>query len=173
MSNILQRYFIAILCDRERRNHFFGVFPLKFQEFFDVEDSFVILAFMQHFLKFEYYNIQMAAVSCLTKIFNKEWLQLNEDQISCLSVQKTHVKLEKELKIDELSVVKVNDNDRKACIASVRIQLYCSIIGVCYPLREEIWFNLIEFCGQQLELNDCNAFFSSFFSSFANIVLWN
>lgn len=116
---------------------------------------------MQNFLKSDYYNIQVAAVSCLTKIFNKEWLQLNEDQISCLSVQKIHVKLEEELKttiLDGLSVKEMNDNDRRACIASVRVQLYCSIIGVCYSLREDNWFNLIEFCNQQLELNDGNEF---------------
>lgn len=74
--------------------------------------------------------------------------------MSCLKVQKFHEDLEESLEIGRLSVDKENDSDRKACIVAVRLQLYCSIIGMCYPLRKKMWFNLIEFCSQQLQLNE-------------------
>lgn len=111
---------------------------------------------MMHFLHSECYNIQLATVSCLTNIFNKKWLNYNEDEVSCLKIQQFHVDLEKNLKIGELTVAQQNDNDRKTCIASVRMQIYCSLIGICYPLRKITWFGLIEFCRQQLELNEGN-----------------
>lgn len=152
------------------------------QEFFgnDDEDFFKIIACMKYFLKSDYFAIQLAAVKCLTNIFNKKWLNLNEDQISCLTVQNFHVKLENNIQINELSMT-MDENDRKTCLASIRIQMYCSIIGVCFPLRMKTWFNLIEFCNQQLDLSDgivlitnripkCqNYFYCSFFLIVAKI----
>lgn len=100
----------------------------------------------------------MATVSVLANIFNKKWLNYNEDEISCLVVQKFHIDLDLHLKIDDLQINQGDDIDRKTCIASVRLQLYCALIGICYTLRKQTWFKLIEYvsCGQQLELNEGN-----------------
>lgn len=42
--------------------------------------------------------------------------------------------------------------DRKTCVLSTRLQLYCSIIGSCFVLRKQIWFNLIDLCCNQIQL---------------------
>ncbi|XP_031619505.1 serine/threonine-protein kinase ATM [Contarinia nasturtii] len=123
------------------------------QEFFEAEDCFVIIAFLQRFLQSEYITIQFTAVQCLTNIFNKKCLNYDEERISCVTVQNFHTNLMEKLEIDQLSVEQENDRDRKMCIVSTRLQLYCSIIGVCYPLRRQTWFNLIELCGQQLNMD--------------------
>lgn len=107
-----------------------------------------------HFLRSDYYTIQMATVACLTSIFDKRWLKYNKDEVNCLTIQKFHVGLAKSLEINALSVIEENDVDRKACIASVCVQLYCSVIGMCYALRKEMWFQIVEFCSQKLKLND-------------------
>lgn len=120
----------------------------------DEDVCFGIVTFMKYFLKSDYLNIQFAAVSCLTQIFNKQWLNFKEDEVSCVTIQEFHKKLMERLEIKELSVSPDSDNDRKSCIISTRLQLYCSIIGVCYPLRKQTWFDLIEFCGEQLKLNE-------------------
>lgn len=107
-----------------------------------------------NFLRSEYYTIQIATVSCLTSIFDKRWLNHNNDEINCLEIQEFHVDLAKSLEINGLSTIDESDMDRKACIASTCIQLYCSIIGTCYVLRKEMWFQTVEFCSQKLKLND-------------------
>lgn len=107
-----------------------------------------------NFLSSEYYTIQIATVSCLTSIFDKRWLNHNNGEINCLEVQEFHVNLAESLKINELSTIEESDMDRKACIASTCIQLYCSIIGTCYALRKEMWLQMVEFCSQKLKLND-------------------
>lgn len=109
---------------------------------------------MKYFLKSEYLNIQFAAVSCLTNIFNKQWLNSDEDKVNCINIQNFHKDLIERLEIDELAVKPEYDIDRKTCIVATRLQFYCSIIGVCYPLRKQTWFDLIEFCGIELKLNE-------------------
>lgn len=107
-----------------------------------------------HFLRSEYYTVQIATISCLTSIFDKRWLSYNNDEVDCLKIQDFHVDLAKSLEINGLSNIDENDTDRKACIASICIQLHCSIIGMCYALRKEMWFQMIEFCSQTLKLNE-------------------
>ncbi|XP_055323121.1 serine/threonine-protein kinase ATM isoform X2 [Sitodiplosis mosellana] len=124
------------------------------QEFFYIEDGFDIIVFLHRFLQSKYLTIQFATVACLTDIFNKNWLIYQEDEVNCLAIQEFHTKLVEKLNIDELSVEDVNDIDRKTCIVSTRLQLYCSIIGACYPLRRRTWFYLIAFCGQHLKMNE-------------------
>lgn len=119
-----------------------------------MEDGPKIIKFLLHFLRSEYFTIQIATVSSLTSIFDKYWLSYNEDEVNCLVVQQFHMDLAECLEIDGLSVVDQTDIDRKACTASTRIQLYCSIIGMCYALRKEMWFKLVEFCTQNLKLNE-------------------
>lgn len=115
-----------------------------------------------HFLRSEYYTVQIATVACLTSIFDKSWLSCNENEVNCLIVQEFHMDLADKLEIDELSATDGDDIDRKACIASTRLQLYCSIIGRCYALRKEMWFKLVEFCNQKLGLNDGKHFHNQF-----------
>lgn len=74
--------------------------------------------------------------------------------MNCLTIQNFHIQLMEKLEIDKLSVDEVNDIDRKTCIVSTRLQLYCSIIAACYALRRQTWFNLIAFCGQHLKMNE-------------------
>lgn len=107
-----------------------------------------------NFLRSEYYTIKIATVSCLTSIFDKRWLNHNNGEINCLEIQEFHVVLAKSLEINGLSTIEENDLDRKACIASTCIQLYCSIIGTCYALRKETWLQMVELCSQKLKLND-------------------
>lgn len=109
---------------------------------------------MKYFLNSEYLSIQFAAVSCLTNIFNKQWLNFDEDTVKCVEIQNFHKTLIEQLEINELCVNPEYDVDRKTCIVATRLQFYCSIIGVCYPLRKQTWFDLIEFCGEQLKLNE-------------------
>lgn len=109
--------------------------------------------FIMNFLRSEYFTIQIATVSCLTSIFDKLWLN-HEDQVNCLVVQQFHMDLAESLKIDDLSVAQQTDIDRKTCIASTRIQLYCSIIGMCYALRKDMWFKFVEFCSQNMNLSE-------------------
>lgn len=118
-----------------------------------MEDGPTIIKFLMYFLRSEYFTIQMATVSCLTSIFDKYWLN-NENQVNCLAVQKFQMDLAESLKIDELSIAPENDIDRNTCIASTRIQLYCSIIGMCYALRKEMWSKLVEFCSQNMSLTE-------------------
>lgn len=107
-----------------------------------------------NFLRSEYFTIQIATVSCLTSIFDKRWLTHNNDEVNCLKIQEFHVNLAKSLDINGLSTIEESDIDRKACIASTCIQLYCSIIGTCFALRKEMWFQLVEFCSQKMKLNE-------------------
>lgn len=109
---------------------------------------------MKYFLTSEYLNIQFAAVSCLTKIFNKHWLHFDGDKVNCVEIQNFHKTLIEKLEINNLAVKSEYDVDRKTCIVATRLQFYCSIIGVCYPLRKQMWFDLIEFCGVELKLNE-------------------
>lgn len=113
----------------------------------------MIIAFLQRFLQSEYLTIQFTAVECLTNIFNKKCLNYDEEKTSCVTVQNFHMKLMESLEIEQLSVDQENDPDRRMCIIATRLQLYCSIIGICYPLRRETWFNLIELCGNQLNMD--------------------
>lgn len=109
---------------------------------------------LNKFLKSEYLNIQFATVACLTNVFNKLWLNYDENKMSCVKIQEIHSKLADELQLQDLSVEQENDVDRKVCIVSTRLQSYCSIIGSCFPLRKQMWFNLIEFCCQHLKLGE-------------------
>lgn len=119
-----------------------------------MEDGPKIIKYLMNFLRSEYYTIQIATVSCLTSILDKSWLCYNEDEVNCLVVQQFHMDLVESLKIDELTVAEDSDTDCKASTASTRLQLYCSIIGMCYALRKEMWFKLVEFSNQNLKLND-------------------
>lgn len=109
---------------------------------------------LNKFLQSEYLNIQFATVACMTNIFNKHWLNYDEDEISSAKVQDFHKKLAGELQVHELSIEQTADVDRKTCIVATRLQLYCSIIGSCYTLRKQMWFGLIEFCCNQLKLSE-------------------
>lgn len=122
-----------------------------------MEDGQKICSFLMHFLRSEYFTIQIATVSCLTSIFDKCWLSCNKDDVNCLVVQQFHMDLAENLEINELSVIEGCDIDRKACIASTCIQLYCSIIGKCYALRKEMWFRIVEICSQKLILDECKS----------------
>lgn len=124
------------------------------KEFFKEEDCFATFAYLKHFLKSDYLYIRFATVTCLTSIFNKQWLHYNEDEISCRIIQNFHSNLMKELEIEELSIDPGKDNDWKSCLVATRLQLYCSVIGVCYPLRRQAWFGVIEFCSETLKLNE-------------------
>lgn len=130
------------------------------QEFFSFDDCFDIIeghmTLMNKFLQSDYLNIQFATVACLANIFNKRWLNYNENDISCVKIQEFYSKLVGELQMQELSIEQGSDVDRKTCIVSTRLQLYCSIIGSCYSLRKQMWFGLIEFCCQQLKLSERN-----------------
>lgn len=119
-----------------------------------MEDGQTICTFLMHFLRSEYYTIQLATVSCLTSIFDKRWLTYNKDDVNCLVIQQFHMDLAENLDINELSLIEGCDIDRNACIASTCIQLYCSIIGKCYALRKQMWFEIVEFCSQKLKLNE-------------------
>lgn len=111
---------------------------------------------MMHLLQSDHYNIQLATVSCLTHIFNKKWLHYDENAANCAKIQRFHMDLEERLKINELKINEENDIDRNTCISSIRLQFYCSIIGVCYALRKNTLFKLIEFCRQELDLSQGN-----------------
>lgn len=128
------------------------------QEFFSIDDCFEIIqghmTLMNKFLQSDYLNIQFATVACLANIFNKRWLNYNENDISCVNIQEFYSKLAGELQMQELSIEQGSDVDRKTCIVSTRLQLYCSIITSCYSLRKQMWFGLIEFCCQQLKLSE-------------------
>lgn len=80
---------------------------------------------MKYFLKSDYLNIQFAAVSCFTNIFNKNWLHFNEDEVSGLTIQHFHRNLKERLEIHALSACSDSDVDRKTCIISTRLQIYC------------------------------------------------
>lgn len=96
----------------------------------------------------------MATVSSLANIFDKRFLSYDEAKVSCLVVQNFHLDLETQLKINGLEIREGDSVDRKTCIISTRLQLYCAIIILCYSLREQTWFHLIEFCSQVLQMSE-------------------
>lgn len=119
-----------------------------------MEDGLKICSFLMHFLRSEYFTIQIATVSCMTSIFDKRWLNCNNEDVNCLVVQQFHMDFVENLNINELLVTDESDIDRRACIASTCIQLYCTIVGKCYALRKKMWFRIIELCTQKLKLNE-------------------
>lgn len=44
--------------------------------------------------------------------------------------------------------------DRKANVFATYLQLYSSIIGSCFVLRRQMWFQLIDFCCNQIQLKE-------------------
>lgn len=108
--------------------------------------------YLKKFLQSEYLLIQFKTVECLTIIFNKQSLNYNSNEMSCLNIREFHLKTLNALKLHELSLDADND-DRRSCLLSTRLQLYCSIVGSCYALRKQVWFSFIELCCNEIRMN--------------------
>lgn len=113
------------------------------QQFFQDEDCFKILTILSKFLNSEYLLIQLTTVECLTNIFNKDWLCPDPESVDCVFLQDFHTKLLEKLNINQIQLNSDDGIDRKTCVLSTRLQLYCSIIGSCFVLRQEMWFKFI------------------------------
>lgn len=128
------------------------------QEFFLDKDCVGTLNVLNKFLASEYLPIQLATIECLTNIFNKHWLCPDLDSDSdCLSIQNFQMEVFGKLNLNEMPRFDSDDvgimtMDRKANLQVTYLQLYASIIGCCFVLRRQMWFQLIDFCCNQIEL---------------------
>lgn len=123
------------------------------QEFYLDEHCVETLIVLKKFLSSECLPIQLATVECLTNIFNKHWLCPDLDSVDCLSIQNFHMELFDKLNLNQMPRCDGEVTmDLKANIFATYLQLFSSIIGSCFVLRRQMWFQLIVFCGNQIEL---------------------
>lgn len=127
------------------------------QEFYHQQHCAGALNILKKFLVSEYLQIQLATVECLTNIFNKHWLCPDPDSVDCLSIQNFHLELFDKLGLNQMSRCDGDDGitmDRKVNMFATYLQLFSSIIGSCFVLRRQMWFQLIDFCCNQIELKE-------------------
>lgn len=129
------------------------------KEFYLDEHCAETLNVLKKFLASEYLSIQLATVECLTNIFNKHWLCPDLDSVDCLNIQHFHIELFDKLNLNQMPRCDDDDDqvvmmDRKENIFATYLQLFSSIIGSCFVLRQRMWFQLIDFCCNQIELNE-------------------
>lgn len=127
------------------------------QEFYSDEHCVGTLNVLKKFLASEYLSIQLVTVECLTNIFNKQWLCPDLDSVDCLSIQNFHLELFDALNLNQMPRCDGDDGitmDRKANVFATYLQLFSSIIGSCFVLRRQMWFQLIDFCRNQIKLKE-------------------
>lgn len=122
------------------------------QEFWNVPRFFKNFSRLRPFLSSDNSKVQFAVVKSFAYIFDKTWLCKGNKDADRIAICEFHVNLFKELKINEFAAESDADSDKKCRFVSTRIQLYCSIIGKCFILRRENWFNLSEFCCVNMKL---------------------
>lgn len=129
-----------------------------FAQEFHLEESCVeTLIVLKKFLASEYLSIQLATVECLTNIFNKHWLCPDLVSVDCLSIQKFHLELFDKLSLNQMPQCDADDEitmDRKANVFATYLQLFSSVVGSCFVLRQQMWFQLIDFCCHQIKLKE-------------------
>lgn len=114
------------------------------------------IGFLNKFVNFDNLSVQFAAIHALSKIFNKNWVSPwdinNEIRMNSLPVQEFHQAVLESLRLDKLTSIEGDEIDRKTCVVAARLQLYFSIVGACYSLRKQMWFETIEYCCHYLKM---------------------
>lgn len=99
-------------------------------------------------------SITFATVECLTQLFNKNWLNCNDQTFSCMEISDFQLNLFQKMHLNDLKIATDDNADKKCRTLATRIQMHCALIANCFSLRRENWFNLIEFCCHDIELNN-------------------
>lgn len=131
-------------------------FPTLFKTSFEDEYTMKCIGYLNKFVNFDNLSVQFACINALSKIFNKKWINpwdiTNESRMSSLPVQEFHEAVLDSLRLDKLTSKEDDEIDRKTCVMAARLQLCFSIIGACYSLRKQIWFQTIEYCCHYLKM---------------------
>lgn len=114
------------------------------------------IGFLNKFVIFDNLSVQFASIHALAKIFNKDWINpweiSNRNRTNSLAVQEFHEFVLKSLKFDKLTATSDDEIDRKSCVVATRLQLCFSVVGACYSLRKQVWFETVEYCCHYLKL---------------------
>lgn len=104
---------------------------------------------LENFIRIDDFEVQMAAVECLSFIFDHS----KYDQIESSKLNEIHCDLMNSLKLEEFIYSDDEHLDRKHNTTNVRIQIYCAIIGTCSCLRQIGWWQFIHFTSYVANIN--------------------
>lgn len=110
---------------------------------------------LANFIQIDDIEVQLAAIDCISYIFDHR----KYDEIDSSVLCEFHKDFYNSLKISEVIHSEDDHQDRVKNVNTVRLQIYCAIIGKCVCLRKIGWWEFVHFTCYVAKVDEGNCEF--------------